>query len=207
MYARSSTITAQLSSIDNGIAYLRDDLMPNLPEIEGWVGMSLMADRASGRCIATTAWESEAAMRDSREQVQALRDGLAQALNGPIELVEEWEIAVMHRDQLAGDSACTRCTWVRGDPANIDRSINTFKTRVLPAAEQIAGFRSASLFVDRATGRAVGATTWASREAMDNSREQTERIRTGAVQKMGAGVLEVAEFELCFAHLRVPEMA
>ncbi|MFD0363402.1 hypothetical protein ACFQZZ_18300 [Nocardia sp. GCM10030253] len=207
MYARSSTIAAQPSSIDNGIAHLRDEVMPNLPEIEGWVGMSLMADRASGRCIAATAWESEAAMQASRELVQSLRDGLAQALSGQVELVEEWEIAVMHRDHPTSDGACTRCTWVQTSPGEIDRLIDTFKMGVLPEAEMIDGFCSASLFVNRATGRAVGSTVWESREAMDNSRAQTDRIRTTAAQRAGADVLHVMEFDLAFAHLRVPEMA
>ncbi|MRH87434.1 hypothetical protein GFY24_08170 [Nocardia sp. SYP-A9097] len=206
MYARSSKIAAQPSSIDSGIAYLRDELMSNLPELEGWVGLSLMVDRATGHCIATTAWESEAAMRASSLRVQPLRDGLAQMLNGPVEKVDEWEVVVMHRDHLAGERACTRCTWLQIDPARMDRMIDTFKTSLLPQLEKIEGFRSASLFVDRATGRGVGSTVWASREELESSRELAERIRTTSTQSIGAEILEVAEFRLGFAHLRVPEM-
>ncbi|WP_406232361.1 hypothetical protein [Nocardia sp. NBC_01009] len=207
MYARSSTIAAQPSSIDSGIAYLRDEAMPSMPELEGWVGLSLLVDRGSGRCIATSAWESEAAMHDSRGQVKALRAGVAQALNGQVDLVQEWEIALMHRDQLSSDGACTRCTWLQAGPGEIDRLIDTVKMSVLPQAETMDGFCSSSLFVDRATDRAVGAMVWANREALDNSREPAKRIRTAAARTSGASVLEVAEFELGFAHLRVPEMA
>ncbi|MEV6430725.1 hypothetical protein [Nocardia sp. NPDC051463] len=207
MYARSTTIAAEPSSIDAGIAYLRDEAMPTMSELDGWVGLSLLVDRGSGRCIATSAWESDAAMHDSRGRVQAVRSGLAQAFNGQVDLVQEWEIAVMHRDQLSNDSACTRCTWLQAGPGEIDRLIDTFKMGVLPEAEMIDGFCSASMFVDRATDRATGAMVWANREALDNSREQANRMRTGAAQRAGASVLEVAEFELGFAHLRVPEMA
>lgn len=178
-----------------------------MPELEGWVGLSLLVDRGSGRCIVTSAWESEAAMHDSRGRVQALRSGVAQALNGQIDLVQEWEIALMHRDQLSSDGACTRCTWVQAGSGEIDRLIDTFKTSVLPEAEMIDGFCSASLFVDRATDRAVGAMVWANRQALDNSREYADRSRPAAAQRADASVLEVAEFELGFAHLRVPEMA
>ncbi|WP_040779227.1 hypothetical protein [Nocardia pneumoniae] len=207
MYARSSTITAQPSSIDDGITYLRDEVMPKLSEIDGWVGLSLLADRSTGRCIATTAWESDAAMHGSRGRVQPLRDGMARRLDGRVDLVEEWEIAALHRDHPAEDSACARCTWVQLDPERLDRLIDTFKMEVLPQAEMIDGFCSASLFVDRATGRGVGATVWSSRDAMDASREQMNRIRAAATQRVGANVLEMAEFDLAFAHLRVPEMA
>ncbi|MEU7766923.1 hypothetical protein AB0B25_17575 [Nocardia sp. NPDC049190] len=207
MYARSSTIAAQPSSIDSGVAYLRDEVMSNLPQIEGWVGLSLLADRASGRCIATTAWESEAAVQASRERVRSLRDGLAQSLEGMVQLVEEWEIAVVHRDHPAGDGACTRCTWVQIDPSEVDQMIDTYKATVLPEVENLEGFCSSSLFVDRATGRGVGSTVLANREAMDNTRAMTDRLRTAATRRAGAAVLEIAEFDLAFAHLRVPEMA
>ncbi|WP_308426140.1 hypothetical protein [Nocardia rhizosphaerihabitans] len=206
VYARSSTIAAQPSSIDGGLAYLRNEVMPNLPELEGWVGLSLMVDRSTGRCIATTAWESEDALHASSRRVQPLREGLAQALHGPVEKVEEWEVAVMHRDHLAGANACTRCTWVQVDPSGIDQAIDTFKSQLMPEFEKLEGFRSASLFVDRATGRGVGSTVWASREELDSSREHADRIRSMATRVTGARILDVAEFRLGFAHLRVPEM-
>ncbi|MEV6362604.1 hypothetical protein [Nocardia asteroides] len=206
MYARSSTIAAQSSSIDGGIAYLRNEVMPSLPEIDGWVGMSLMVDRATGRCIATTAWDTEESMQMSRRRVQPLRDGLAQSLGGTTEKVEEWEVAVMHRDHLAGARACTRCTWVQGSPEEIEQMIDTFKFGLLPEFEKMEGFRSASLFVDRESGRAVGSTVWSSLEELEHSRDQATRLRTAATGRVGVRILEVAEFRLGFAHLRLPEM-
>ncbi|WP_405181762.1 hypothetical protein OG225_11960 [Nocardia sp. NBC_01377] len=206
MYARSSTIAAEPSSVDSGIAYLRKELMPNLSDIDGWVGMSLMVDRAAGRCIATSAWESEDALHASESRVAPLRDGLAKALHGQTQKIEEWEVAAMHRDHLAGERACTRCIWMRTDPAGIDRMIDTFKTGSLPQLEKLEGFRSASLFIDRATGRAVGSSVWSSIEELESSREPTARMRPELARALGAEVLEVAEFRLGFAHLRVPEL-
>lgn len=58
MYARSTTIEAQPLSVDIGIAHVRDVVMPALQEIDGCVGVSLLVDRQSGRCIATSAWET-----------------------------------------------------------------------------------------------------------------------------------------------------
>jgi heme-degrading monooxygenase HmoA len=69
VYARSTTIQAQPSSIDAGIAQVRDTVMPALAGIDGYVGVSLLVDRRSGRCIATSAWQSEEAMRASEEGV------------------------------------------------------------------------------------------------------------------------------------------
>ena len=59
MFARSTTFQAEPASIDAGIAYMRDTVLPALEEL-GAAGMSLMVDRRFGRCIATSAWEPEA---------------------------------------------------------------------------------------------------------------------------------------------------
>ena len=78
MYARSTTIQAQPSSIDAAFAHMRDSVMPALEGIDGCVGLSLLVDRTSGRCIATTSWESEEAMRASEESVRPIRDRAAE---------------------------------------------------------------------------------------------------------------------------------
>ncbi|EUA34781.1 hypothetical protein I552_5570 [Mycobacterium xenopi 3993] len=108
MYARSTTIEAQPSLIDTGIAHVRDVVMPRLVEIDGCVGMSLLVDRESGRCIATSAWQTREAMHASAEQVRPVRDRAAQAFGGS-PTVDEWEIAVLHRDHRSGRArACGR---------------------------------------------------------------------------------------------------
>ena len=106
VYARSTTIQAQPSSIDAGVAQIRDAVMPRLQEVDGCVGLSLLADQQTGRCIVTTAWETEEAMRASAEQIQPIRDQVAQAFGGTgSPTIEEWEIAVLHRDHRSGEGA------------------------------------------------------------------------------------------------------
>src|ERR1700684_2506243 len=104
MYARSTTIQAQPSSIDAGIAHVRDAVMPSLTGVDGCVGLSLLVDRESGRCIATTAWENRAAMHSSAEQARPVRDQTAQTFGGS-PTIDEREIAVLQRDYRCGPSA------------------------------------------------------------------------------------------------------
>ena len=106
MYARSTTIQAP-SSIDAGITHMRDTVMPALEDIDGCVGLSLLVDRTSGRCIATSAWESEEAMRASEESVRPIRDEAAELFGGSAQ-VQEWEIAAMHREHRSSEGACVR---------------------------------------------------------------------------------------------------
>ena len=47
-YARGTTFHAEPSSVDAGIAHVRDAVMPALEGIEGFIGLSLLADRSTG---------------------------------------------------------------------------------------------------------------------------------------------------------------
>jgi heme-degrading monooxygenase HmoA len=173
--------------------------------MDGCVGMSTMVDRGSGRCIITTAWETEEAMHASAALASQLRDRAAQDLGGHVEKVEEWEIAVLHRDHRAGTGACTRATWGKSDPALFDQNIEYYKTAVLPALENLDGFCSASLLLDRTTGRGVSTATFDSHEAMERNREQALALKATNMPE-GVEELDECEFELALAHLRVPEL-
>ena len=206
MYARSTTIQANQSSIDAGLAHVRDEVLPALRQLDGFIGLSMMVDRESGRCIATSAWQNEDTLRASADQVQPVRSRAAEILGGSPE-VEEWEIAVMHRDHPTHEGACVRTAWLQTDPGGVDGLIDTYKLAALPQIEGLEGFCSASFMVNRTTGRAVSSTCFESSAAMQASREQANQIRSAGTKQANATVIEVCEFELAVANLRVPEMA
>ncbi|HVQ85567.1 MAG TPA: antibiotic biosynthesis monooxygenase [Mycobacterium sp.] len=205
MYARSTTIQAQPSSIDDGIAHVRDEVMPALHDMAGCIGVSLLVDRQSGRCIATSAWETEESMRDSREQVTPIRDRAAEMFGGTAN-VEQWEIATLHRDHHSPDGAGVLATWVRVPPDQVDQGIEYYKSSVLPRLENLDGFCSASLLVDRASGRAVSSTTFDSLDAMERNRDQITALKATSMPEARAEELDECAFELALAHLRVPEL-
>jgi hypothetical protein len=206
VYARSTTFQAQPESIDRGIAYVRDEVMPALMAIDGCTGLSMICDRDSGRCIATSAWQTEEAMNSSEQNVEPLRQRGAEIFGGEPS-VDRWEIAVLHRTAASGEGACVRCTWLSLDAAGLDHAVETYRMTALPTLEEMGGFCSASLMVDRATGRAVSSATFASRDAMVASRPAADVLRTRTAEDIGATVTDIEEFELALAHLHVPEMA
>jgi quinol monooxygenase YgiN len=203
MFARSTTIQGAPDAVDRGITYIRDEVMPTLTAMEGCVGMSLLVDRESGRCIATSAWRDEATMRASAEALASLRERGGEILGGSPQ-VEEWEVAVMHRDHASADGACCRVTWAR--PRDMDATIEMWRTQLLGRFEQMAGFCSASLLVDRARGITCGTVTYDSQGAVMASREGAREIRDMVAREMGVEFLDVAEFDLALAHLRLPEL-
>ncbi|MEU4394550.1 antibiotic biosynthesis monooxygenase [Kribbella sp. NPDC023855] len=206
MYARSTTIMARPESIDAGMAEVRDSVMPMITQMEGCIGLSMLVDRSSGRCIVTSAWRSEEAMRATDEEVQPIRERIGEMLGGSSPQVDEWEIAVLHRDHQSAQGACVRVTWMQVDSADLDRAIDVYRLASLPRAEELAGFCSASLLVDRSSGRAVSSVTYDSLQAMESNRDAAAALRSAASKDAGAEVLDVGEFELALAHLRVPEL-
>lgn len=206
MYARTTTLQSNKDSIDAGIANVRDHVMSELQGIDGYVGLSLLVDRASGRCIATTAWETEEAMRASDEAAREIRQRAAEAFGGEPD-VAEWEIAVLHRDHQSREGACVRATWVKVEPDQIERGIDIFKMGVLPALDEHEGLCSASLLVDRATGRGVSSVAYDSAEALQHNMGKIEELRSASAREASAEILDECNFELAIAHLHVPEMA
>jgi hypothetical protein len=205
VFARSSTIHAQPAMIKAGIAYVRDTVMPAMSHIEGFVGLSLMVDRQTGRCIATSAWQTGQEMRASAERVGPIRDAAAETFGGPAE-VEEWEVVVMHRAHHARPGTCMRATWTRTDPARAEEAVDVFKFGTLAKIEDLPGFCSASLMINRAEGRAVTTVGYDDRAALEASREPGAAVRDEAAREAAVEVLEVAEFDLAIAHLHIPEM-
>ncbi|MHA3022221.1 hypothetical protein ACXPWS_18450 [Mycobacterium sp. BMJ-28] len=205
MFARSTTVMARPDKIDAGIAHVRDEVMTALPELPGWVGLSLMVDRDSGRCIVATAWESEEAMSSSFEETAQLRNRVAHEFGGTA-WAENWEIAVLHREHSSDLRACVRATWISVPPDLIDAGIDYFRGAVLPQVEHLPGFCSASLMVDRATGRGVASVSFSSRDAMVDNRDQATALKVASMRAAGASEVDEAEFELAVAHLRVPDL-
>jgi len=204
MYARSSTVHGNPQNIDRAATYLRDKVMPAVLGLDGHVGLSMLADRVSGRCIATTSWASEQSMHDSEGPLHQLRARFGEILDGRAE-VQEWEIAVVHRTRPAPEGACARVVWSRRDSRNEDRALDVFRLTVIPRLAELPGFCSVSMLVDRETARAVSSTVYESRDAMDRASEHALPLRQEFVRSMGGEITAVGEFDLLLAHLRVPE--
>lgn len=200
MYARSTTFHGRPENIDAGISFVKNEAGPTLTKTDGCRGLSLLVDRETGQCIATSSWESEEAMSASDQQLRPIRDRGRDILGASMQ-VDEWEIVVMHR---TNHGECCRVSWLEGD---LDKMTETFRVALLPELEQTDGFCSASLLVNRSTGLGCATTVWETRSAMEASRAKADDMRSRAASEASGQIIDVHEFDLAYAHLHVPEMA
>jgi hypothetical protein len=205
VHARSTTVQVQPSSIDAQVAHVRDDVMPALLATDGCIGLSMLVNRVSGRCITASAWQSEEAMH-AIEDDMVVAVGDVETVVGTSE-VEEWAIAVLHRDHSSGPGAWVRATWVHVEPEQTSHLADLYRMVLLPQIVEFQGFCSASLLIDRPSGHAVSSVTFDSYEAMRSTRSLAAVVRERGSAGVDGEILEVDQLELVLAHLRVPEMA
>jgi quinol monooxygenase YgiN len=97
MHARVTTISGSPEQAEQGIANFRDNVIPTIKEMGGNGGV-LLIDRASGKAMAITLWEDEAAMRASEERANELRRAASEELGAAEQPdVERYEVAVFEK--------------------------------------------------------------------------------------------------------------
>jgi heme-degrading monooxygenase HmoA len=204
MYARSSTVQGDPRNVDAGIAHIRDVVMPAMTTMPGCMGLSMLVERATGRSIITSSWDSEESMHASESAVHDLRARAGDVMGARPE-VAEWEIAMMHRMHDGHDDCVTRVIWGESDPDQAEDNMSTMRMVVLPRMEELPGFCSMSLFVNRDSGRSAMATTYDSRAQMEEATDRAVQIRRDTAGSTGVRITDVAEFDLVLHNLRVPE--
>ena len=205
MYARSTTMQGNPQAIDRVISYVRDQVMPRVEGMQGYVGISMICDRDAGRCVTTTTWDTAEAMRASAEALAASSTQAAEMLGGGPPQVQEWEVIAMHRMNDTPQDGAVRLIWARAERGQFDRIVDAWRTTIPPQLERMPGFCAVSVLADRDTMRAVSAVGYESREAMDRSADQALALRDRFAATIGFDITDVEEYDIVLAHLRIPE--
>lgn len=92
MYARISTLEGSPEHIDEGLRQVRENVLPQLKQHEGFEGMVALADRKTGKTLGITFWKSEEALKASEEAADRLREDSAEAMSDTIAAVERYEV-------------------------------------------------------------------------------------------------------------------
>ncbi len=95
--ARVSVLEGSPESLDEGIRYSQENVLPKARELQGWKGYISLADRDSGRFKLITLWDSVDSLQASEEQANQLRKQAAEGGGETILGVERYEVAVAER--------------------------------------------------------------------------------------------------------------
>ena len=94
MHARTTTLEAPAERMDEAVSYLREQIIPQLQQQDGYKGLIALGDRQSGKLHGVVLWESKEAMRASEEAGERLRGESAQGTGSQIAGVERYEVAI-----------------------------------------------------------------------------------------------------------------
>src|SRR5262245_10725533 len=196
MFVRATTINADPARIDEGVAFVRDSVMPAVATLPGSLGLSLLVDRSTGTTTVTTAWETEQARADADAVLTPLRAKGTRILGAGTPVTELFELAVIDRLRPAEQGFFSRITRVTIDPASVEDAIDAYTSSTLHDLQLMDGYCSAVLLVDKARGLGVVSVTFDSKAHLEASRTRAEEIRRTGLDKAGAEVAEVREAEI-----------
>jgi len=92
VYARATTYRGSPEQVQEAIVHYEEGIA-SVREVVGNRGAFLLVDRSAGTGVGVTLWESEEAMRASRQRADGLRQQ-AQEAGGENDSVVEFEVAV-----------------------------------------------------------------------------------------------------------------
>ena len=92
MLARVTTLEGPPERMDDAARYVREQLLPQLQQLDGFKGFLALGDRGSGKVLGVALWESEEALRATDEAAARIRGGAAEAAGATLAKVENYEV-------------------------------------------------------------------------------------------------------------------
>ena len=94
MFARMTTLEGPPDQVDEGLRYVREQVLPFMQQQDGFKGFIALGDRQSGKVIGVSFWESEQAMQASEEAGDRARSDSAEVVSASVVGVERYEVGL-----------------------------------------------------------------------------------------------------------------
>ena len=89
-----------------------------------------------------------------------------------------------------------RARVTHGVPEKVDEGIRQFRDVVVPLYKEVAGFKGGYMLVDRAKGKLIGVTLWATEADLHATEATSRRLRTAGSHAAGGDVQSVEVYEV-----------
>jgi hypothetical protein len=95
MYARVTTVEASPAKLDAATHFFREQLLPELQQMDGFKGFIVLGDPQRGKLLGVALWESEEVMQPTEEVVSRIRGGIPHPPGGAEVDVEDYEVFIL----------------------------------------------------------------------------------------------------------------
>ena len=202
MYGRMTRMQIPPDAVEKGIAFFKENVVPNARSTPGNAGAVLLVDRNAGTAIGITLWETTEALNASEQLGISSRTQGAAATGGSIVNVDRYEQVIADLAQPPKAGAIVRLNTVAGRPDKIDNVIKFMQKQVLPVLQAQKGYRATLVNVDRMTGRSTVSTVWDTMADLEASEPKVSGLRRDAADAAGASDVKVEIFETAFAETK-----
>ncbi|HUR14344.1 MAG TPA: hypothetical protein VM097_07610 [Mycobacteriales bacterium] len=193
MFTRLTTITAA-QNIDDGLAFIRDTVVPTLQQQRGYAGLIASTDRAGSVLAALTVWQDEASRDASESGIAKVRDEAVRVIGGTVSVTLHEQVLFEQAKPIeAGTALLVRP--IRMDPAAIDGNIAYFRAEVLPQIQAEKGYRAVRQLIDRTTGEGLAGTVFDDQASLRVAAAHAEERRADA-EKRGVVLSELGAREI-----------
>jgi hypothetical protein len=94
MHARVTTVEASPAKLDEATQHVRQHILPELQQMDGFQGFIALGDRRSGKLLSIALWESEEVMQPTAEVMSRTRGGIPHPSGGAIVGGENYEVSI-----------------------------------------------------------------------------------------------------------------
>jgi hypothetical protein len=201
MYARVAAFeNADMARFDDLIATIEERSRTGA-EIPGAKRLLILADRAGGRSLGITFFETEEAIRQAEPVFERMGEEVPEELRGKRKGVEVFEVAIK---DIADGARAARISTLEGAPEGIDEGIAYIKEQIVPAAGDISGWRGIIGLIDRASGKTKTITLWDSSESLAASEDRANELRSEAASALNEQIVGVDRYEVALDLVLAP---
>lgn len=94
MHAQVTTIETSPAKLDDTLRHVREQILPELQQAEGFKGFITFGHHQSGKLLGITLWDDEEAVQSTEEIASRVRGGIPNPLGGAIVGAEDYEVSI-----------------------------------------------------------------------------------------------------------------
>jgi hypothetical protein len=202
-HVRFSQVAGNQQALGDSLRRIGREVRPLVESLPGSMGLAVHASAEHGVVILGSFWATDEAMRASERAVAPGR-GEAALLGGGTVTVERYRLPVFEQGVPGHGGEGVRLTRMEAEPAGVDDVIEMFGDTVVPWVAEMAGFHSALLCADPASGRLVSQDIWHDPPALAASAAAAAAAMAALARSTPCAIRAVHEHVQVFSSARQP---